>query len=138
MKSLFHMLLDESELFIAFIFKNFGEQGHLMIIFKIDFDRMDNSWSPLNDQGLETILLVKIGVHKLFHSFDWQATFPAFLIILDFLIFHVTNHVFKLLKREYFMSEILNTLHSIQILTAKNGLVIALLNVRLKVILILT
>jgi hypothetical protein len=97
-QSIFDMQLDEAELFVAFILEDLREKGNSVVVSQIDFDRMNNSGSPLNYEAFQAILLIKIGVHELLHSFDGESTFSAFLVILDLLVFHVVNDVLQLLE----------------------------------------
>ena len=53
---------------------------------------------PLNDQVLETILLVQIGVHELLHGLLCKAAFIALGIELGLLVVDVIYQVFKLLE----------------------------------------
>lgn len=71
-----------------------------MVIAEVDFDRVDDGGGPLDDEALQSILLVQVGVHKLLHSLNRQAALTALLIILDFLRFHIGNDVFELLQWE--------------------------------------
>ena len=71
---------------------------------------MDNSRSPFNYQGFQSIFLIEIGIHKLFHGFYREPALATFLIILYFLVLHVRYNIFELFKRKYLVSSGLNTL----------------------------
>jgi len=59
------MHLYESEVFIALVFKDFGKESNFMFFFDVCLDTIDNCSGPFNDEGLETIFLIKICVHVL-------------------------------------------------------------------------
>lgn len=93
-----HMCLYEAELLIALIFQNFGKQSNLVIISQVHLDRVNDRGCPLDDQRLQPILLIEVGIHELLHGLDGQARLAALRVIFDFLLFHITNDVFQLFE----------------------------------------
>ena len=67
-----------------------------MVFFLVALDPVDDSSSPLNNQGLQTVALVKVGVHVLFHGFSGLSRFFAFLVETGLLRVHVSHEVFQL------------------------------------------
>ena len=67
-----------------------------MIVSEVCFDASNDGACPLDDEGLEPVLLIQIGVHELFHCLTGKAIIFTFLIELDFLVVHVSDHVFQL------------------------------------------
>ena len=63
------MTLDDPKLLITLILQNFGKQRHLMTVSEMRLHALDDAGGPLNDQRLQTILLIEISVHELLHSF---------------------------------------------------------------------
>lgn len=92
------MTLNESKFFIAFILKYLGKESDVMIFFQEGFNPIDNGRSPFNDQIFESILLVQIGIHILFHGFTRLLEGFTFLIELDLGRVDVLNNIFQLLK----------------------------------------
>jgi hypothetical protein len=52
------MELNESEFFIAFIFKNFTEKSNVMIVFYVSFYTVNNGSCPFYDKILEAVALI--------------------------------------------------------------------------------
>ena len=71
-----------------------------MILLLITFNPSDDSSSPLNNEILESIPLIQVGVHELFHGFSRKAVFLAFLIELCFLGVDVIYEVAELAQRQ--------------------------------------
>ena len=69
-----------------------------MILTLIEFDTIDDSDNLLDDQILQTVLLIEVCVHVLLHRFFGHARLGAFLIILLFLSVSIINDLFKLLQ----------------------------------------
>lgn len=58
---------------------------------------------PLNDQCSQTIALIQIGIHELFHGFARKSIFFTFLVKSRLLIVNVSDEFFELLQREHFL-----------------------------------
>ncbi len=69
-----------------------------MIFFAKCLYSCDYCRCPLNDQVLETVLLIEISVHKLLHGLLGKAAFIALGIKLGLLVVDVIYQVFKLLE----------------------------------------
>ena len=71
-----------------------------MILLLITLYPRNNSSGPLNDQILQSIPLIKISVHELFHCLTWKAVFLAFLVEFGLLAVDVIDEVAELAQRE--------------------------------------
>lgn len=91
------MHLDESKFFVTFVFKNLPEQGDLVIIFEVGSNTVNDCAGPLYNQCFQAVLLVKVGVHVLLHSFHWEFAFSTFDVVFYFLLVDVIYHVLQLL-----------------------------------------
>jgi len=58
MESVSHMHLDEPEFFITFILNNFTKKSYIVVIVLVNFDAINQSCEPFNNQILEAIFLV--------------------------------------------------------------------------------
>jgi hypothetical protein len=85
------MTLDDPKLLITLILQNFGKQRHLMTVSEMRLHALDDAGGPLNDQRLQTILLIEIRVHKLLHSFAGQLVGAASFIELGFLAVNICD-----------------------------------------------
>jgi len=85
------MTLDDPKLLIALILQNLGKQRNLMTISEMRLHALDDAGGPLNDQRLQTILLIEIRVHKLLHSFAGKLVSAASFIKLGFLAVNICN-----------------------------------------------
>ena len=65
-----------------------------MIVSEVCFDASNDGARPLDDEGLEPVLLIQIGVHELLHRLDRELTVAALLVIFYFLGVHVGDDVF--------------------------------------------
>lgn len=59
------MHLDESEVFIALVFKDFGKESNFVFFFDVCLDTVDDCSGPFDNEGLQTVLLIKVCVHIL-------------------------------------------------------------------------
>lgn len=87
------MHLDESKLLIALVFQNFAKESDLVVFFQISPYTVDQNASPLNDESLESVLLIEVGVHELLHGLHRQSTLSALNIVLDLLLVHVIDYI---------------------------------------------
>lgn len=92
------MHLDESKFFIALIFEYLSEESDFVVISEIGSDSIDEGACPLNDQRLETILLIEIGVHILLHCLNRQTGISAFYVVLYLLGIYIRNDILKLFQ----------------------------------------
>lgn len=95
------MHLHVSELLITFILEYLGEERDLMVISQVSLDTCNDRAGPFNDERLQAILLVQIGVHELFHSLDRQLSLPAFLVVFYFLVVYILDHILELLEWQH-------------------------------------
>jgi hypothetical protein len=94
------MHLDESEFFVTLIFQNLAKEAHVMVFRVILTDCVDDGDAPLNNEVLETVLLVEVGEHELLHCLSWLSAVFALLVKLDLLTIHVLNGILQLLDGE--------------------------------------
>ena len=71
-----------------------------MLFFDVCLDTIDNCSGPFNDEGLETVLLIKVCVHILLQSLFANLVLLAFFVEFDFLRIHILNGVFELLESQ--------------------------------------
>lgn len=88
------MSLDQSEVFIAFILKDFREKSNIVVISEVSFDPCNDGRGPFDNERFKPILLVEVRVHELLKSFLWGAHLFALPVEFDFLAVHVMNCVF--------------------------------------------
>ena len=91
------MLLDKSEVFVALVFEDFGEQRDVVVLLDVRLDTVDDGGGPLNDQGFQPIFLVQVGVHVLFEGLFAHSVLLALFVELDFLSVNVHDSVLQLL-----------------------------------------
>ena len=72
-----------------------------MVLFLILLDACNNRGGPLNNEVLEAIALVEVGIHKLFHCFARQPTLLAFLVEFSLLLVDVIDEIAQLAKRKH-------------------------------------
>ena len=96
--SLLYGLLDESEFLVALVSEDFPKERHFVIVLRVALNPSNNSRSPLNNEVLQSIALVEVGVHVLLHGLLGQATFLASDIELHLLRVHIADQFLQLLK----------------------------------------
>ena len=74
-----------------------------MVFSLIGLDSVDNSGGPFDDQILQPIPLIKVGIHVLFHSLSGLSILLTLLIILCLGGIHVCYQVFQLPQRQLSM-----------------------------------
>lgn len=94
------MHLDKSEVFVALIFEDLGEESNVVLLLDVSLDSVDDGSSPLDDQGLESIFLVEISVHELLECLLAHLVLHALLVELHLLRVHVLNRVLQLLQSQ--------------------------------------
>ena len=67
-----------------------------MVFLLILLDACDYGGCPFNDKVFETVALVKVSVHELFHGLAWQVTLLTFLVEFGLLRIYVINEIPKL------------------------------------------
>ncbi len=97
-KGVLDMELDVSELLITLILKDLSEESNIVILSEIPLGSIADSSHPLNDQTLEPVSLVKVGVHELFHGLSGKLRFLTLLVILHLLLVNVIDDVLQLLQ----------------------------------------
>ena len=100
-QSVLHMDLDEAEVLVALVLQDFGKEGHVVLFLDVSLDAIDDRCGPFNDQRLQAILLVQVGIHELLKCLFTDSILGAFLVKFDLLCIHVLNRVLQLLEREY-------------------------------------
>lgn len=92
------MNLDIPKLLINFILENLAEKSHFIIILLILLDAADDSLSPLNDELFESISLIEIGVHVLFHGFPCKLVLQVLFVVLLLLYVNIIYQLLELLQ----------------------------------------
>jgi hypothetical protein len=94
------MNLDEAEVLVTLIFEYFGEQSNLVLLLDICLHAINDCGCPLDDEWLETVLLIQICVHILLQRLLANLVLHALFIEFDFLGVHILYGVLKLLQCE--------------------------------------
>jgi len=97
-KSVSDMNLNEPKLFITFVPQDLPEQPNSVIKLAVFFDCIDDRCCPLNDQVLQTVSLIKVSVHVLFHSLSRKFVLFALLVVFDLLLINISDNVSNLLQ----------------------------------------
>ena len=92
--------LDEAELLVAFVLQNLAKKSNVMVFPQVRFYPINYGSCPLNDQVLEPVPLVQIGVHVLLHRLAWELVIFALFVKADLLGVNVVDHVLELLQGE--------------------------------------
>jgi hypothetical protein len=71
-----------------------------MVILGKLFDAGNNGCGPLNDKVFQTITLVEVSIHVLFHSFLGLLALLAFNVKLHLICIHIMDKFFELLHRQ--------------------------------------
>lgn len=100
-QGLFNMNLNGSKVLVTLIPNYLEKKKAIMIFFDISLCTVNQSNSPLDDEVLETVFLVKICVDVLFHSLLRLTCFSTPFVILFLLVVDVRNHIEKLFQRYY-------------------------------------
>jgi len=90
--------LDEPELLVALVLEHFPKEGDLVVFFDVGLDPLDDGGGPVDDERLEAVFLVEVGVHVLLHGFDGQLAFSALQVVFHLLLVDVVDRVFQLLQ----------------------------------------
>ena len=88
------MHLYEPEIFIALILENLCKESNFMLILNVCLDTINNRCCPFDDEGLETIFLIKVGVHVLLEGLLAHFRLRTLLVKLLLLNVHVLNGIF--------------------------------------------
>ena len=99
-KGLLDVRLNKTEVLITLVLQNLCKQRNIMLFLDVGFHSVDYSRSPLYDQGLQPVLLIKICVHKLFECFLGHLVILALFVEFYLLGIHILNRVLQLLKRQ--------------------------------------
>ena len=79
------MHLDESELLVTLVFKDFTKKSDFVIRISMSYDSIDNCTSPLNYKIFKTIFLIKISIEEGFKCLARLLRLLVLPIELDFL-----------------------------------------------------
>ena len=93
--------LYEAELLVALILQDLREERDLVIVPDIALDTRDDRASPLDDERLEAILLIKVVVHELLHGLDRELGLVALPVVLELLRVDVANDVLQLFQWQH-------------------------------------
>lgn len=95
------LTLHKSEFFVTFVPQNFPEHSDVVILPVELLDPVDDSSGPFDDQTLQTILSVQVGVHVLLHSFPRQFALNVLLVTLQFRLVNIVDQIDQLFVREH-------------------------------------
>jgi len=87
------MDLDETEVFVELILQDLGEEGHVVLLFDVSLYTVDDCSGPFDDERLQAILLVQVGIHELLKCLFTDSILGAFLVKFDLLGVHILNSV---------------------------------------------
>ena len=93
-------MLDPAELLVDLISEDLAEKAHISILARVLLNSVDNRPGPLNNQLLQPVALIKIGVHELFHGFTGLFGLGRFLVMPLFLQVDVPYQVPQLLQSQ--------------------------------------
>lgn len=85
------MHLNETEFFVAFVFQDFAEEANVVVVPLMRLDAINNRYKPLNNQVLQPVLLVQVGVHVLLHGLATLLRVLTFFVKLYFLCVDVVH-----------------------------------------------
>lgn len=94
------MGLDEPELFVSLVLQDLPEEGHIVVLLEVSLDSVDDGGHPLDDQTLESVPLVQVGVHELLHRLSRKFALHSLLVVLQLLGVDVANHILQLLQSQ--------------------------------------
>ena len=95
------MRLNEAEVFVTLILQNLCKQRNFMLLLDVRLDCVDDGRCPLDNERLQSVLLVQVCVHELLQSFLSYLVVLALLIEFHLLGIHVRDGVFELLEAEH-------------------------------------
>ena len=95
------MHLNEPEVLIALILENLRKESNIVLLPDVSLGSIDDRCGPFDDERLESILLVEIGVHVLFESFSPNFSLLALPIELLLLSIHVCDCILQLFESEH-------------------------------------
>ena len=100
LESVLDVHLNEAEFLVTFVFENLAEQPDVVIIVLVRMNAVDDGDEPLNNQILESILLVQVSVYVLLHGLPRLLAILALLVELDLLTVDVEYGVPQLLDTQ--------------------------------------
>lgn len=103
------MHLNEAELFVTFVFEDLAEQLDLVVGGRMFDDAVDYRDGPLNNETLESILLVEVRVQVAFERLTRLLRLLRSLVELDLLAVDVSHGILQLLQGQ------LTVLHDAQV-----------------------
>lgn len=104
-----HVHLNEAELFVTFVFEDLAEQLDLVVGGRMFDDAVDYRDGPLNNETLESILLVEVRVQVAFERLTRLLRLLRSLVELDLLAVDVSHGILQLLQGQ------LTVLHDAQV-----------------------
>ena len=72
-----------------------------MLLLDVSLDSIDDGGGPLDNQRLQTVLLVQVSVHVLLQRLLAHLVLRAFLVKLYFLGIHILDRILELLEGQY-------------------------------------
>ena len=95
------MRLNKAEVLVALILQNLCKQRNFMLLLDISLDCVDNGRCPLDNERLQSVLLVQVCVHELLQCFLADLVVLALLVEFYLLGIHVCDGVFELFEAEH-------------------------------------
>ena len=83
--------LHVAEVLVDLVPQHLAEEADVRTIPTEALDGRDNGRGPVDDQGLQTVTLVQVGVHELLHRLTRLGTLQVLLIMLLFLVVNVVD-----------------------------------------------
>ncbi len=100
MDGLLERQLDEPEVLIYLVSQNLPEQADVRILLRVLLDAADDGPRPLDDKLLQSVSLIQISVHVLFHGLPGLLGLDTLLVVFLLLCVHIVYYVLKLLQRQ--------------------------------------
>ena len=93
-------MLDPAKLLVDLISEDLAEKAHISILARVLLNSVDDRPGPLNNQLLQTVALIKIGVHELLHGLTGLFGLGRFLVMPLFLQVDISYQVPQLLQSQ--------------------------------------
>jgi len=88
------MRLNKAEVLVALILQNLCKQRYFMLLLDVRLDCVDDGRCPLDNERLQSVLLVQVRVHELLQCLLADLVVLALLIEFYLLGIHVRDGVF--------------------------------------------
>lgn len=92
--------LHVAEVLVDLVPEHLPEEADVRALPAVPLDRTDDGRGPVDDQRLQPVPLVQVGVHELLHGLTRLGALEVLLIVLLLLVVNIVNQVSTLLKGE--------------------------------------